>query len=149
MKALSIKQPWANLIAAGKKTIETRLWETEYRGPLLIVSSKKPSIAPAGSALAVAELVDCRPMTKSDEIAAQCSIYPNAFAWVLRNVRPIDPFPVKGRLGLYDVEFPRKEAWAALLFPKRDEARPPTLEELEQAEEAETPSPSAEPKKAK
>mgnify|MGYP000945848419 CR=1 FL=1 len=25
-------QPWANLIAAGTKTIETRLWATAYRG---------------------------------------------------------------------------------------------------------------------
>lgn len=121
MKALSIKQPWANLIAAGKKTIETRLWETDYRGPLLIVSSKMPPIAPAGCALAVAELIDCRPMTKSDEIPAQCSIYPNAFAWVLSNVRPIDPFPVKGRLGLYEVEFPRKAASVPPLFARRDE----------------------------
>lgn len=36
MKALTIRQPWASLIAAGVKTIETRSWSTRYRGPLAI-----------------------------------------------------------------------------------------------------------------
>lgn len=60
MKAISVKQPWANLIASGVKTIETRWWYTRYRGWLLIVSSKQPRIAPAGCAVARARLVDCR-----------------------------------------------------------------------------------------
>ncbi len=106
MKALSIKQPWANLIASGKKTIETRLWLTGYRGPLLIVSSKTPNIPPAGYALAIAELVDCRPMTASDERAACCARYPGAFSWVLCDTRKIEIFPVRGKLGLYDVNIP-------------------------------------------
>ncbi len=104
MKALSIKQPWANMIAAGEKTIETRTWLTDYRGDLLIVSSKSPPIHPAGFALAIAELVDCRPMTRGDERAACCDLYPKAQAWVLSNIRRIRPFPVKGKLGIYDVE---------------------------------------------
>jgi len=106
MKALSIKQPWANLIATGQKTIETRLWPTDYRGPLLIVSSKKPDIHPAGYALAVAELVDCRPMTAADETAACCGRYPGVYSWVLEDVRKIPIFPVRGKLGLYDVTVP-------------------------------------------
>lgn len=36
MKALTIRQPWASLIAVGAKTIETRSWHTKYRGPVLI-----------------------------------------------------------------------------------------------------------------
>ncbi len=103
MKAISLKQPWANLIAAGKKTIETRKWSTKYRGPLLIVSSLRPNIPPVGCAIAVAELVDCRPMTKADERAACCPTYPGAYAWVLSRIRRVTPVPVKGRLGLYDV----------------------------------------------
>jgi hypothetical protein len=110
MKAISIKQPWANLIASGKKTIETRLWRTEYRGPLLIVSSKAPNIAPAGYALAIAEMVDCRPMTKSDEVAACCASYPGAFSWVMSSIRRIEIFPVRGKLGLYDVSIPSSTA---------------------------------------
>lgn len=106
MKALSIKQPWANLIASGDKTIETRLWATDYRGPLLIVSSKTPNIHPAGYALAVAELIDCRPMTTADEVAARCGRYPGAYSWVLTKIRRIPIFPVRGKLGIYDVETP-------------------------------------------
>ena len=46
MKAISIKQPWAGLIAAGLKNIENRSWMVKYRGPLVIVATKAP--APAG-----------------------------------------------------------------------------------------------------
>lgn len=102
MRALSVKQPWANLIASGCKTIETRTWATPYRGPLLIVSSKRPNIAPAGSAVAIAKLVDCRRMTKADETAACCNIYPNAVSWVFEDVQRIRPIPVKGALGVFD-----------------------------------------------
>ena len=42
-------------------------WPTDYRGPLLIVSSKSPPIHPAGCAVAAATLVECRPMTRADE----------------------------------------------------------------------------------
>ena len=104
MKALSVKQPWANLIAIGEKTIETRTWATQYRGPLLIVSSKTPRIAPAGYALALVELVECRPMMLSDEKSARCPVYDNAIAWLFRNIRALEPFPVKGQLSIFDVD---------------------------------------------
>ncbi len=109
MKALSVKQPWASMIAQGTKTIETRTWATDYRGDLLIVSSKKPEIAglPAGKALCVLELVDCRPMTEDDVPAARCEMYEygiGAFAWVLSNLRPVEPFAVRGQLGIYEVD---------------------------------------------
>jgi hypothetical protein len=103
LKALSVKQPWANMIASGEKTIETRRWPTDYRGLLLIVSSKTPDIPPAGCAVALATLVECRPMTRSDESAARCGLYSGAFAWVLRDIRRLKAFPVRGRLGIYDV----------------------------------------------
>lgn len=102
--ALSVKQPWANLIASGQKTIETRTWATKYRGPLLIVSSKIPSIPPPGCALAIVDLVDCRRMRNSDWGAAMCDRYGGAFGWVFENIRRITPFPVRGHQGLYKVE---------------------------------------------
>ena len=102
-KALSLKQPWANMIASGEKTIETRRWPTDYRGPLLIVSSKSPNIPPTGCAVALATLRDCRRMTKADESAARCQLYAGAYAWVLQDVRPLKPFPVRGQLGIYEV----------------------------------------------
>lgn len=41
MKALSLRQPWATLVAIGAKRIETRSWGTNYRGPLAIHASKE------------------------------------------------------------------------------------------------------------
>jgi len=40
MKALSMLQPWASLVAVGAKKIETRSWHTSYRGPVAIHASK-------------------------------------------------------------------------------------------------------------
>ncbi len=121
MKALSIKQPWAWAIAAGHKTIETRTWPTKHRGELLIVASKQPDKdmmkwfednKPAGfsehleygKAIAVSRLTDCRPMTDIDGDAAMCDRYEGAFSWFLRNIRKIEPFEVKGQLGIYEVD---------------------------------------------
>lgn len=120
MKALSVTQPWAHLILDGCKTIETRTWDTTYRGDLLICATKEKSAnvrwwaehfdVPFGQlvfghALCVVDFYVCRPMTTHDEKAACCEVTPGRYAWLLRNVRRVDPFPVKGRLGLFDVDF--------------------------------------------
>lgn len=41
MKALTLQQPWASLMALGLKRIETRSWNCWHRGPLVIHSSAK------------------------------------------------------------------------------------------------------------
>lgn len=41
MKAISLWQPWASLLAAGLKCVETRGWPTGHRGPLLIHAAKR------------------------------------------------------------------------------------------------------------
>jgi len=41
MKALTLTQPWATLVAIGAKKIETRSWSTPYRGPLAIHAAKR------------------------------------------------------------------------------------------------------------
>lgn len=93
MKALSIWQPWASLIAVGAKRYETRSWPTRYRGPIAIHAARHwseecaavfsryavqadlaPSIGidppllkhdlPFGAIVAVAQLEDCIPTTK-------------------------------------------------------------------------------------
>jgi hypothetical protein len=40
LKCLSLRQPYAELIVAGRKTIETRKWKTNFRGKFLIPASK-------------------------------------------------------------------------------------------------------------
>ena len=41
MKALSIKQPWASLIAHGIKDIKNRTWRTHFRGKIYVHASAK------------------------------------------------------------------------------------------------------------
>jgi hypothetical protein len=121
MKAISLKQPYASWVADGFKTIETRTWRTKYRGPLLICSSKTfdedfdPNDSafgdglPLGMALAIVNLVNCRPMTEKDENLAHCDFYEGAVAWILSDIKKIAPFPVKGQLSIFEVPFPLQQ----------------------------------------
>lgn len=80
MKAITIIQPWATLIALGEKKVETRSWKTSYRGEIAIHAGKKVDKTicrqepfrsilkkhgytadnlPMGSVIAKCNLVDC------------------------------------------------------------------------------------------
>jgi len=108
MKALSLKQPYASWIAEGKKTIETRAWSTKYRGDIVICASRSGVGEPKGVALCIVELYDIRKMEPADESAGCIECYPNAKAWLIRNLRVFDkPFPVRGQLSLFDIELPK------------------------------------------
>jgi len=106
IKAVSLHQPFASLIAQGEKTIETRKWRILHRGDLLIVSTQRPKLTGflCGYALCIVDVYDCRKMTKDDESAACCKIYDGAWAWLLRNIRKIEPFHCRGAQGVYQVE---------------------------------------------
>jgi len=145
MKALCLLQPWATLMAIGAKRIETRSWETLYRGPLVIVASKRytraqrdlcdtiyfqPALAayqvptsfggrsfelPVGQALCVVTVRDCRRIDARGCLARwaaphwrrECAFgdfTPGRFAWLTANVKRFQPFPVQGRLGLFDID---------------------------------------------
>lgn len=113
MKALSVRQPFAFLIAKGLKTIELRSRRTNYRGPLLICVSSHKTAQPdrirlkRGVALCVVDLIDCRPMTKADCKRAWTRNYrPQFWSWVLSGAREIEQFPVSGKLGIFEVELP-------------------------------------------
>lgn len=121
MRALSVKQPWASNIADGFKTIEVRTWKTNYRGDLLICSSKKPDNNSQkileqfakwgwepnyilGKAICIVELYDITKYLPEHEFNAGSPKAPeNCFAWHLRNVRKVEPFPVTGKLGFFSV----------------------------------------------
>lgn len=47
MKAVSLHQPAATLVAAGVKRFETRSWPTTYKGPLAIHASKNAAVLDA------------------------------------------------------------------------------------------------------
>lgn len=120
MKAISVQQPFAFEIMSGMKTIEVRTWDTLHRGDLLICSSGKPAFAKEdmeeledeygctfryGQALCLVRLVEVRPVRPGDEEEALMDeIDPEAYAWVLDDVRPVVPFPVKGKQGFYEVD---------------------------------------------
>ncbi len=114
MKAISLKNPWAGWIYHGQKTIETRKWRTSYRGDLLICCSKtfdkrvlegkyNLECYIQGRAICVVELYDIVKMTEEHQIEAMCQVYKGAFAWLIRNVRKIEPVGIKGQLRLFDV----------------------------------------------
>ena len=122
MNALSIKQPWASLIAGGYKTIEWRSWRTHYRGPLLICSGKTPDDIyfefdpdearqnwPLGVAVATVELVEVRlfePKKDAEAAMMEEDALPSVqgFSWVLENpVAVPDTPPVRGKQGLFEV----------------------------------------------
>ena len=109
MKAISLKQPWANLVACGYKTLETRTWATGYRGELLICSSASGDIEPTGRALAVVNLVACREMEDEDAQAACILRYPEAKVVVLEDIRLLQPFAVRGSLNIYDLDVSEEE----------------------------------------
>ena len=120
MKALSVQQPFALEILSGQKTIEVRSWDTLHRGDLLICSSAKPAFPKEemeeleeeygcvflyGHALCVVRLADVRLMRKGDEDKALTDDFnPELFSWIIEDVRPVIPFPVKGQQSLFPVE---------------------------------------------
>jgi hypothetical protein len=102
MRALSVKQPWAELIARGKKKKEFRTWSRSCFGELLIVASKaveKEDIAEAG--LDPASLVFGRAVCVVDfyKVTGEEDDY----AWHLRNPRRVEPIEVRGSASLYHV----------------------------------------------
>ncbi|MBW3543095.1 MAG: ASCH domain-containing protein [Planctomycetes bacterium] len=50
--ALGVRQPWAELIVRGTKTIEIRSQDTNVRGPIYVYASRKISGHPAARAAA-------------------------------------------------------------------------------------------------
>ena len=132
MKCLTIRQPWATLIALGEKQFETRSWRTSYRGDLAIHAGmtvdraaclREPYLSvlarhgytadnlPSGVILATSRLAGCCEVTSQQ---AQQN-WPGGneytfgdyaegrFAWKLGEVVPLaHPIPAKGRLGLWE-----------------------------------------------
>lgn len=131
MIALTVRQPYASLIATGIKTIELRTWATDHRGDLAIHSSARwapggadlvwdartrdraippPTFAehwPLGALVCVVRLVDIRRATKRDAdhaIVPARWINPPMLAWILEEPRITQARAVKGRLGLWEVD---------------------------------------------
>lgn len=131
MKALTISQPYASLIADGEKYIENRTWETKYRGLIAIHAGKgtqyltaaemRSQELPTGQIVAVAELVECleigfieRNRANTEPLAELLGLSVQDMAnhehtegpwcWVLQHVRKISTaIEATGALGLWVV----------------------------------------------
>ena len=130
MKAITIKQPWATLIAEGYKEYEFRTWKTKYRGDILIHAGKtidKKAIErfrylnleyPMGQIIAKATITDCVKvddklrdiLSKKDPIVYKSVINKTSNDWdrygfKLENVEKIIPIDINGKLSLWDYDY--------------------------------------------
>lgn len=117
MRALSILQPWAWLIAEGHKPVENRHWSTTYRGPFLIHAGKRwgpeqrddialvrerfpelelPETFKQGGIVGAARVVDC--VTSMDS-----SWFFGPHGFVLADARHLPFIPYGGQLSWFDV----------------------------------------------
>lgn len=125
MKAISLWQPWASLMAEGLKRNETRHWATSYRGPILIHATKRmeaPTILmrellkphgyqswddfPRGALVCKVNLVDCISSGKYSpgHPEYQFGDYgPNRYVWITNNLEKFKPIPYKGSQGFFNV----------------------------------------------
>ena len=108
MRALSLEPLRAMQIALGIKTIECQTWKTDYRGELLICALSKPSysLTIKGHALCTVNLGEVSPFKEEYLDEAMMEIVPegDTYAWFFDDVRWVEPFEVKDRIGLFDVD---------------------------------------------
>lgn len=122
MKAISIRQPWAQLILSGKKKIDLRSWSTEYRGPLIVHASKtieeeaclrfnlQPSALPKGVLLGWVmldkiERLDPETYKTQEQLHLSSNPYSSPiYGWFFSKPQLFDqPRPYTGRIRFFDV----------------------------------------------
>ena len=121
IRALTIRQPFPELILRRRKPYEIRSWKTNYRGPLLIHSAAriktdcakesglKPDTLVTSAFVGVAVLSDVRPYTRADskllnQKRAIGGWSPGQFSWVLKKpIRFARPIKANGKLGLFTI----------------------------------------------
>lgn len=131
--ALSWKQPYASLMLPPFNKIETRKWQTKYRGLVLICATltsykdgplldlagpeqfnrifaqttdmRMEIFKTRGYAIGIGRLIDCRPMTNADEDKCFVKYNPTLYCHVYDEVMPIDPFRWHGSQGWSQLTF--------------------------------------------
>ena len=126
MKCLSVSQPFADLIISGKKTIELRNWNTNFRGEFLIHSPLKIRTDDAkrlkinkkfvtGAIIGKVQLYDVKKYNTVKEIKldqkfhfASKKFQNKTFGFILKDAKPFRiPIPLKGQLGFFEVNVPK------------------------------------------
>ena len=119
-KALSLKQPFAELILEGRKKIELRKWNTNFRGEFFIHASKNPdkesmkrfgfTNLPLGFIVGKANLVNVKTYEDEGEHLKDKELHLASSEWgnhgfVLENPTRLNPIiPLKGQLNFFDVD---------------------------------------------
>ena len=125
IKALSFRQPWAELVLQGKKSLDLRTWSTRHRGPLAIYASQTvekercqehgidPDRVTTGAVIGLVDLVGVVELdntsyaARANEHLGGRQFHSPMFGWELANPRPlVEPQPAKGRLLLFEVDIP-------------------------------------------
>lgn len=126
MKVITIRQPWANLVALSLKTIETRNWKTKYRGPIAIHAGKTvdnmaveyiekyhnfaAQVVPVGAIIAVSFIVDIieyksqKQWLNDDNLHLCGFLRSTKYGLIFGETRIVDPIPCHGMPGLFEVE---------------------------------------------
>lgn len=117
MKALSLKQPWAELILQRRKKIELRKWNTNFRGEFFIHASKNVDVdamrrfnfteLPTGCIVGKAVLIDVKKYETDEEFSKDQKLHIASKDWggygfILKNVKRVENIPCKGQLGFWD-----------------------------------------------
>ena len=117
MKSLSLKQPFAELILQGKKKIELRKWNTNFRGEFLIHASKIPDKKsmkkfgfdnlPCGYVVGKAKLINVKKYKSKKEHDKDKNLHLASNSWgnygfILKDVKRINKIACKGQLNFWD-----------------------------------------------
>lgn len=135
IKALSLKQPFAWLIANGYLLVDDRSWGTQYRGPILIHASKglyeeyyqhinlntdvpipdKDKLE-YGGVVGIAKLVLC---SKPGELPAGIGreqrahfggVHHEYYGFLFEHARPLPLMPCAGKLGIFEIDIDKLQA---------------------------------------
>ncbi len=131
LPALGIRQPWAELILRGLKTIEIRSSQTHIRGPIYVYASKKLAKTPhaekaaekaginveelpTGVLIGTVEITDSFPASQKHAAASgvPAEILKGKYGWELANLQRMQNLIVPDYLpyGVWFYPFMRKRA---------------------------------------
>ncbi len=128
MKCLSVSQPFANLIVQGKKTIELRKWNTNFRGEFFVHAPLKIRTKDCkrlkineelvtGAIIGKVELIDVKKYNSKKEIISDKKFHfadkefqNSIYGFLLNNPKFFRvPIPCKGKLGFFEIDVHQKK----------------------------------------
>ena len=129
MKVITIKQPFATLIAEGLKEYEFRTWRTKFRGDILIHAGKgidKKAMKryehlnleyPSGQIIAKATITDCvyvddnlkEQLQKKNPLVYYGILQKDSnwdgYGFKLENIKKIEPIEINRKISLWDYDY--------------------------------------------